>query len=323
VTEARLELNLFDPTANVVSCVFSTFPDGQPHVTLDTDALTAHAKKNASVEVLTRFKNANDIVQTCLALEAITSTLQQAGLSTEVNLNIGYMLGARMDRRIGYGTPATLHVLASLVNACTQHVHAVRVFDPHSPVTLELIARGVQLAPDLFISEVLPAFETLHREPPVIVVPDKGAALRTIAILERLGWKGDVATCSKKRDSKTGKLSGFALDTGIVADRACLIIDDICDGGGTFSGIANVLRSHAAKSVSLAVTHGIFSKGITIEGIDCVYSTDSYGEIVAEGYQHRHHAEGIQSFHTSGEGPAKMMLWTHMLSRVVRKQARP
>lgn len=55
-----------------------------------------------------------------------------------------------------------------------------------------------------------------------------------------------------------------------------LIVDDICDGGGTFVGLAKELRAAGATRVYLYVTHGIFSKRLPLEGIDHVYTTDSF-----------------------------------------------
>ena len=58
-----------------------------------------------------------------------------------------------------------------------------------------------------------------------------------------------------------------------------LIVDDLCDAGGTFIGSAQLLRDAGARSVSLYVTHGVFSKGtaaLLSQGIDNIYSTTSY-----------------------------------------------
>ena len=58
-----------------------------------------------------------------------------------------------------------------------------------------------------------------------------------------------------------------------------LIVDDLCDAGGTFIGSAQVLRDAGARSVSLYVTHGVFSKGVENllnNGIDAIYTTTSF-----------------------------------------------
>jgi ribose-phosphate pyrophosphokinase len=110
----------------------------------------------------------------------------------------------------------------------------------------------------------------------VIVIPDAGAVPRTLEIIARLGLKNPIARCVKKRDSQTGALSGFELVEGDVSGRRCLIVDDLCDGGGTFAGIARLLLDAGSSDVALCVTHGIFSKGLVIQGIERTYCTDSY-----------------------------------------------
>jgi ribose-phosphate pyrophosphokinase len=59
-------------------------------------------------------------------------------------------------------------------------------------------------------------------------------------------------------------------------NSAVLIVDDICDGGGTFIGIAKALPKDVKKY--LYVTHGIFSKGLReLTGhFEHIYTTNSY-----------------------------------------------
>jgi len=54
-----------------------------------------------------------------------------------------------------------------------------------------------------------------------------------------------------------------------------LIIDDICDGGRTFIEITKLLLQAGVESVSLHVSHGLFSQGIDVlkeAGIKTVYT---------------------------------------------------
>jgi ribose-phosphate pyrophosphokinase len=177
-----------------------------------------------------------------------------------------------MDRAIGPGQPFTLEVLAGILKAACAEANDIRILDPHSSVTLDLIPRSQAIHADSLVRKVLARMAGN----PTIVIPDKGAIERTNSLLSRINAKNEVAQCSKVRDMATGKLSGFSLDKGDVNGKDCLIVDDICDGGWTFTGTAKVLREHGAKSVSLCVTHGIFSKGIDLDGVDMIYTTDSY-----------------------------------------------
>ena len=57
-----------------------------------------------------------------------------------------------------------------------------------------------------------------------------------------------------------------------------LIVDDLCDGGGTFLGIAN--QAEGTVPLGLYITHGIFSKGFGELGkhFSKIYTTNSYYE---------------------------------------------
>lgn len=88
-----------------------------------------------------------------------------------------------------------------------------------------------------------------------ILLPDEGAGRYN---LDRFNLP--ILRCEKKRDAGTGKLSGFVVPN--ITTRKALIVDDICDGGGTFIGIADSLNRRSVEELYLYVTHGIFSKGM-------------------------------------------------------------
>ena len=90
------------------------------------------------------------------------------------------------------------------------------------------------------------------------------------------GANPSVIECSKIRNVKTGQLSGFNTQTLDFQGKTCFIIDDICDGGGTFVGLAALLKSRNARKIVLIVSHGIFSKGFDLANIDAIYTTDSF-----------------------------------------------
>lgn len=86
----------------------------------------------------------------------------------------------------------------------------------------------------------------------------------------------DVLHAEKERDPKTGKLSGFLVpERKEFKSNSVLIVDDICDGGGTFLGLAPELYD---LDLYLYVTHGIFSKGLTdlSKSFKHIYTTDSF-----------------------------------------------
>lgn len=243
---------------------FSTFsfPDGQPHFKLET-----YERDFSSVTMEVAIKDPTDLFMVKLA----NDVLRQHGYG-EVNLDVRYLMGARMDRAIDTLQPFTLQTVARIINGAG--FTRVRLLDVHSDVATRLIRNSVNVLPFKVFSQV-----TLSCGSPAIVCPDKGAVERVNKLADYES-AGPIIYCSKNRDSETGKLSGFTVLDYRGMDKAytdnLLIVDDICDGGGTFVGLAKELRKAGAKKVFLFVTHGIFSKGLPLEGIDKVFTTDSY-----------------------------------------------
>lgn len=236
-----------------------TFPDGQPHFSLDIKE-TREEALHATIEAPIR--NSYELVTVLLAKDALSAS------GYRVALDIRYLMGARMDRRIDCNSPNTLEVVARILMAAG--FSRIRVLDCHSEVGLRLL-NAKNLLPFNAFNSIL----ANYGDEPTIVIPDKGAANRVQKLANTYGHH---IQGSKKRDPATGKLAGFDINFHDLSNHRCLIVDDICDGGGTFTGLAQVLRKAGAVSVELFITHGIFSKGLPIEGIDKVYTTDSYGQ---------------------------------------------
>jgi ribose-phosphate pyrophosphokinase len=253
-------LNLINAGRGDIAFKRFRFPDGQAHMELESEV-----GEWEHVQILARLRSAEDILELGMAVDCVRSYVRG-----RISVNIAYMLGARMDRAIGAGKPFTLQTIAGMVNAACAEANDVRILDPHSPVTTQLVKRSTHIDPTTLVESSLSSDD-------VVVIPDKGAIPRTTEILRLIKYGArPIATCDKVRDPATGKLSGFTLVWGDVKGRSCLIVDDLCDGGGTFAGVAGVLREAGATAVKLCVTHGVFSRGLPIAGIDCVYTTDSY-----------------------------------------------
>jgi ribose-phosphate pyrophosphokinase len=271
-------INLNRPERGDIAFKQFTFPDGQPHCEFDPNSIS-NAAALGPIDVVTSIQSGNDLLAIGLALEALKSIV--CNPPVRIRLNISYLLGARMDRRIALGRPATLAVIAAMIKTWQSLLDEVRVLDVHSSMSKELLPTMTALLPDALLRFALQDLDygkstSASKAQPLLVIPDAGAVTRVLAMMERLGIEQPVARCVKKRDSQTGKLSGFELIEGDVQGRSALIVDDICDGGGTFSGISKILRAAGASKVSLCVTHGVFSKGLNIEGVDQIYCTDSY-----------------------------------------------
>jgi hypothetical protein len=180
-------------------------------------------------------------------------------------LDIVYLMSMRMDRVISYDESFSLSIVTQVIN--DMFPQAVHVLEPHSHKVQDLV--------DEYWGDIatpMPDFEGYLR-----VYPDKGA-------LQRYGGdpNSDVI-CSKVRDPKTGQLSGFKIENPEVIEKNVnlpfVVIDDLCDGGGTFKGIAQLLGFHYPdRERTIYVTHMVNPKGITTlsENYKEVYFTNSY-----------------------------------------------
>ena len=94
-------------------------------------------------------------------------------------------------------------------------------------------------------------------KPITVVSPDVGGVVRARAIAARLNV--DLAIIDKRRP-RAG-VSEVMNVIGEVEGRDCILVDDIVDSGGTLCNAADALLRNGARSVSVYVTHGVFSGG--------------------------------------------------------------
>ena len=252
------------PTLAVIPSEAFTFAGGEPHVKLgETDLAGAH------VHVTHRARSWNDLGLLATACDA----LRRAGVAS-LELTLPYFPGARQDRVMVAGEALSVKVYAAFLNALD--FARVTVFDPHSEVAPALLERPRVVSNVGFAKAVL---DTLPADT-VLVSPDAGAQKKVYQVARALGGR-QVLDCGKRRDVRTGELSGFAVyaHDREIAGKPCLLLDDICDGGGTFLGLVQALREYSPGPLYLAVSHGIFSKGLgaLAEVFTKVYCTDAFG----------------------------------------------
>jgi len=255
--------NAFTPFGESIAFEAFTFNGGEPHIKI-SEAL----KANEEVMITTRIQSFNDVGFLLLANDA----LRRMGVR-KVSLFLPYFPAARQDRVMVTGEPLSVKVYADIINAA--NFYKVIIVDPHSEVTSALLNNVVTISNHEFVRHCLEGMENY-----TLISPD-GGALKKIYKLSAFMNGIPVVECSKKRDVKTGKLSGFAVYADDLKGTTCVIVDDICDGGGTFLGLATELKAKNAGELILIATHGIFSKGLeTLTSVfDKVYSTNSFSNI--------------------------------------------
>lgn len=186
-----------------------------------------------------------------------------------------FLPSARGDK----DTPCPAHTNARL--AALSGITGLITIDPHSPVWLDTLhavnptvtAHVIDMAK--VVTGAVEAGDYLG-----VIGPDAGSLRRASAVAARLGLPVFVA--DKKRDPATGALLGYQAPLE-AQDRPgrYLVVDDICDGGGTFALLAQGLGD--GFDLDLWVTHGGFTKGtgVLTDNYRSVHTTDSLSSAVA------------------------------------------
>jgi ribose-phosphate pyrophosphokinase len=267
-----LQLNLINPQASDIAYKTLTFPDGQPHIVFDFDRGLHKSfidDTPSVVNIIARIANPTDLFTVLMAKDVL-----DAREFDFVDLTITYLMAARMDRQMTESEPFSLRIVAAMLNQAG--FRRISIFDPHSDVSTALILRSKAIGNESFVSDCIKHF--YQNDSPwnyALISPDAGA-LKKIYKVARFINAPEVVECSKIRDVKTGQLSGFQTNVADFRSKTCFIVDDICDGGGTFIGLAALLKSRNAGKIVLIVSHGIFSKGFDLANIDAIYTTDSF-----------------------------------------------
>jgi ribose-phosphate pyrophosphokinase len=165
---------------------------------------------------------------------------------------VPYFGYARQDRKPGPRTPISAKLVANLIT----RAGADRV------MTLDLHAGQIQgffdiPTDNLFASPVMvrDIKEHYKLDNLMVVSPDVGGVVRARGLAKRIN--APLAIIDKRRE-RAGDSEVMNV-IGEVAGRACILVDDIVDSGGTLVNAAEALLEQGAESVAAYITHGVLS----------------------------------------------------------------
>lgn len=241
-----------------------TFPGGEAHVKGSEDF--GHEVDYQLADL--RGADSHELFQLAMWSDACKRRYERTVLI------LPYLPGARADK----GSPRGGAVYAEFIGGL--HLDQIITLDPHSP----FMPNRLDFGPGYL--SIFPVERIIKRElgdrgdhydhPYVgVIAPDKGAidrAQRAAKVLNVPLFKAE-----KTRNFETGKLTAFTCEE-LPATGKLLIVDDICDGGGTFIGLAEATGLRRER-LDLWVTHGIFSQGFKtmLSYFDTIHTTDSWG----------------------------------------------
>lgn len=228
------------------------FPGGEHHVILDEEKI----RPLTDIVVTAQLANADDVMHLCV----LTDAIDRLNFIGRRHLYVPYIPGGRQDR----GAPLTVKVYCDIINNLKYDI--VSTVDPHSDVTVALLDGYVTVHEQHDVMYHANKEFKLDRIYDYVIAPDAGAMKKAYKVAKELNC--ELVSAEKHRDTKTGELDGFKLHF-IPEQKTYLVVDDICDGGGTFIGLAEEIERASKEldvipTVDLFVTHGIFSKGLDV-----------------------------------------------------------
>lgn len=136
-------------------------------------------------------------------------------------------------------------------------------------ITMDLHAPQIQGYFDIPVDHLdshalfIPYIENLRLENLTFAAPDVGATNRIREIASY--FNAEMVICDKHR-KRANEIASMVV-IGDVTDRDVVIIDDICDTGGTLAKSAALLKEKGARSVRALITHPVLS-GKAYENIE-------------------------------------------------------
>jgi ribose-phosphate pyrophosphokinase len=196
--------------------------------------------------VQSTFSPADNILELLLMIDAV-----RRASAYKVVAVIPYYGYARQDRKDKPRVAIGAKLVANMITAAG----ADRV------ITMDLHAPQIQGYFDIPVDHLdssaifIPYIENLKLENLTFAAPDVGSANRIREIASY--FNADMVICDKHR-KRANEISSMVV-IGDVEGRDIVLIDDICDTGGTLSKSAGLLKDKGARSVRALCTHPVLS----------------------------------------------------------------
>lgn len=235
------------------------YPDGQQNVKLDLEKFPYRQP----LLIKCSLRNFSDLeILVCILAAAAKVDL------TIYKVEFYYLFGQRADRAFEPGMPNYFRdIVARIINAYIRPYVHVEFLMAHNIAAFQALRHNDHVSshfghPDFFKSILIGGDESQDCFRPITCHFKKVRAGRDILVhLVETDLK---AICEQP------------------TEHQLLVVDDLCDAGGTFIVEAAYLRERfPGRRIALAVVHGLFTKGIdhVAQHFDHIYTTNSYQEI--------------------------------------------
>lgn len=210
----------------------------------------------------------------------------QNKFNTNPSILIPNLIDAQADKRFNVGESSGLKIVLKRLASLKARFE---IFHPHNEevvmMGMELLENPVTILDNsFFISYILKKYLVgmSHdiKTGLIIMSTDAGGFKPLMKMCDKIGWEGETESASKSREYVDGKTKLVQkIDREDFEGKDILIVDDLMSRGGTFIGLAKLLRERNVGKLFLAVSH------ITVEmlnpevfrAFDFVYTTNSKG----------------------------------------------
>jgi ribose-phosphate pyrophosphokinase len=265
------------------------YPDGSSYVKVKT---LDEVFIDMAYDINWKINSYNDLWQLHQYIDAVNNQ------GVEPTITIPCLIDQQADARFGDNNSFGLQLILKFL----QDLNATfDIFHPHNASSLSMIPNIEVTMNNEFIYEVLGDiknkyydYNAIELERDLILMSsDAGGFKPLMKLCDALEWEGETESASKSR-----KFNGIKseliqkIDRQDFEGKSILIVDDICVGGGTFIGLAKMLRDRNVGNLFLAVSHmtvqkvnpelfNVFDEVFTTNSkYDEYYVSDSKGEPV-------------------------------------------
>lgn len=230
-----MNINFIYPEKSDIKFHIDKYPDSQVHLVLDSELNL----RKGYIDVYTRISCMDDM----FILLQLSDICMRHGVCIS-NVYISYLLATRTDRLFGMNQALDLKIIFNMLESiCAYQFHILELHNNRSAFHLK--------------SKIFCVPETimLHQAKisldynPVLLFPDEGAKNRYV--VDTFAY-----SASKVRQSD-GTIKVQLPDIIIGQNTQIAVIDDLCDGGGTFFALYEALPDELKSRVHLFVTHAI------------------------------------------------------------------
>ena len=177
-----------------------------------------------------------------------------------LNITIPCLLDAQADRRFNSNESHNLKLV--LYHLRKLNFESITIFHPHNQEVVEAILPNVKILDNSYfiqqvISKIPVGLEDIGKDNHLILMStDAGGFKPLMKLCDKIGWKGETFSASKSRKYEDGKsVLTQQIDRQDFGGKDILIIDDICVKGGTFVGLAKMLKERNAGKLYLVISH--------------------------------------------------------------------